>query len=488
MRHTGPTAPANPQPLDTWLSTALADARFNAHPGRSYVVVDGTARATWSPPSANGQTANVNIQEANGWLYNGVIYLVVNEGGVGVLYTLSDPRGPALRRGVVIGSGNGGEAVGCIHPSLQTDGTTIYVMYIPTTGATAIKGCTATMAGVETAVAGGNVSACFGGVATLLSKAGGVLPGLTQLGNYSPFKLLDGTWRMIFEGTFTGVDSWQNAIADAATPLGSYTMRMGVLQSLQPGLAFGVSRDRPVPPTVSTQTFQMDPYRSTASCGPIVRENGQLVMLYHAGPYGSSDGGPQSDLYRAISADDGLSWTVDLWGYPISHRNDHRYQKDQKADVFPLNVNGVWWAFYTAAENPASKFIIMAEPLSPTERIWDGYGWVDVDQHGPALFQRSMIRRGRTTTASDEPLAFDIIPVDPANTTNFAWALPRGFVTSRIGVANISTGTGTILPSANGSDTALSTAGAAVINPGQIAYFECHYQTSGGACSWSRHG
>jgi hypothetical protein len=377
--------------------------------------------------------------------------------------------------------------VGCIHPSLGVDGGDLYIFYVATMAATVVKSAKATMAAVEAGVNAGNLTSVFGNVTTVLSKAGGVLPGLTQLGNFSSWKHTDGTWRLIVEGTFTNADSWQSCIAECATPQGTYTVRGGVMQSLQPALAFGASADIPVPPTRSAQTFQMDPYRSTASCGPVVYENGQLTMLYHAGPFGANDGGPQTDLYRATSSDGGLTWSVDLWGYPICARKDHRYGGDQLADVFPLNVNGVWWAFYTGAKNPENKFVMLAEPLSPTARIYDGYGWVDIDQHGPALFQRSMIRRGRTTTPSDEPLPFDIIPVDPANTANFAWVLPRGYVGARIGVANISTGTGTILPSAGAGDTTLTTAGAAVINPGMVAYFECHFSGGTGAV-WSRHG
>lgn len=456
----GPTPPSASGPSVVWLDSSLAGSRFPAHPGRTRVVVDAGAAAP--------------VQEPNAWYYNGVVYLLVNQAGASRLYTAPNPAGPYTDRGTVLGGGVGGEPASVVHPSLYVEDGNLYLYYITATSGLTVRCASATMAGFAA-----NPLTAFGGVVNVFSKAGGVVPGLSQFGNFSMAKL-NGIYNLFIEWQGTGSDSWQTGLATANTPTGTFVTRSGVLGSLNPAFSFGATPLTDTPANHSS--LQLLQARSTGSMGPVFLENGVYTTIYHAGPVGAADGGPQTDLYRAQSVDL-LNWSVDLGGWPVHPRQDTRFEIDQLADPYPLNVNGVWWCFYTAACNPPNRFVMKACPLSPTMKISDGSNWIEIDQNPPPMQQRGLIRRARTNDASAPILPFELVPVDPANTAAFAQSLPRGGVGMRVAVANISTGTGTIQVSASGTDAILGAN--PVIDPGRKVEFECVYQ-NGTNASWVR--
>lgn len=456
----GPIPPAASGPSVVWLDSSLAGSRFPAHPGRTRVIVD----AGTSTP----------VQEPNAWYYNGVIYLLVNQAGASRLYTATNPAGPYTNRGTVLGGGVGGEAASVVHPSLYVEGENLYLYYITSTSGLTVRCASATMAAFAA-----NPATAWSGVVNVFSKAGGVVPGLTQFGNFSMAKA-NGVYNLFIEWQGTGSDSWQTGLASASAPTGTFVTRAGVLGSLDPLFTFGTT------PTIDTpanhSSLQMLHARSGGSIGPLIYENGLWTTVYHSGPVGATDGGPQSDIYRATSPDL-INWEVDLQGWAAHPRQDTRFEIDQLADPFPLNINGVWWCFYTAACNPPNRFVVKACPLSPTMRISDGSNWVAIDQDPAPMQQRGLIRRARNNDTSAPIMPFELVPVDPANTAAFAQSLPRGGVGMRVAVANISTGTGTIQVSASGTDAILGANPA--IDPGRKVEFECVYQ-NGGNASWVR--
>lgn len=449
-----PEMPAEFGPKTLWVDTSLSGSRFPAHPGRTYVVSDGGA--------------GVPTQEPNVYVYNGVIYLLVNRSGNLWLLTATNPRGPWSAPVQVMGGGIGGEASGVIHPSLFVEDNKIWVYYIVTTVATAVKVATATMAAVAA-----TPTTAFGGQATVFQKAGGVVPGLSQFGNFAAIKI-GSTYRLYIEAQGTNTDSWQTFAAECATPNGTFVGRCGILASLDPAATFGVSRDQPWP--ANSSSLQFLGYRSTWSAAPIFYEAGQYVTLYHAGPYGSNDGGPQSDLYRATSPD-GLNWSIDLWSYPFASRQDHRFELDQLADPYPVNIGGIWWLFYTAANNPNNRFVVKACPLSPTMTMSDGYGTIELDQTPPPVVQRGLIRRARVNDNTTALQPFDDFVFDPGAGTS-ALVLPSLGVGGRIAVQNISaTSTGCLSLTAPAGNTLLGSS-PFYIPAGQRVEFTVNYELS----------
>lgn len=447
---TGPVQPLNPKPQDIWIDTSLAGSRFPAHPGRTSVVFDAGA--------------GLALQEPNLFInpVDGLLYCFVNYSGNGRLYRAADPRGPWTALGLVLGGGVGGEALGCIHPSVYVEGNNVYVFYITSGSATTVKVAQATMAALAA-----TPTAAFGGQATVYSKAGGTVPGLAQFGNFSVVKLPSGVYRLYIEATGTNSDSWQTMAAECATINGTYVMRTGVLTSLIPQPVF---EQGPGEVPVSASNFTVAQYQGMGQTGPIFWENGQYVQIYHAGP----DLALPTDLYRATSPD-GLTWTIDLWGYAAYDRSDSRWELDQVADPYPVNFNGVWWCFWTAAVNAGTnngRWVVKAAPLSPTMRMWDGGGWVPLDQDAPPKRWRGFFTRTRTVDSPTPVRPFDIDLCDPSGTANFARVLPPAGPGVRVMAANMSTTTGTLAYSADTNDTIVG-GGPVIVAPGEVVWFEC---------------
>jgi hypothetical protein len=56
------------------------------------------------------------------------------------------------------------------------------------------------------------------------------------------------------------------------------------------------------------------------------------------------------------------------------------YEVEQCADIEVLRApSGQAYAFWTAADNRTNTFRIMAAPLLPTRKMWDGYSWHNLD-------------------------------------------------------------------------------------------------------------
>lgn len=448
---TGAVQPVRPQATDLWVDSSLAGSRFPAHPGRTYIAIDGGA--------------GVAVQEPNVFVnpVDGLVYMLCNYGGNGRLFRSSGPRGPWTSLGNVIGGGVGGEAAGVIHPSVYIEGSTLYVFYITASGATIVKVASATLAALSA-----TPTTAFGGQATVYSKAGGTVPGLNSFGNFSMVKLPSGTYRLYIEATGTSSDSWQTMTAECATINGTYVMSSGVLTSMIPQWVFENTPLTPGP--VSASNFTVAQYSGMSQCGPIFFENGQYVQIYHSGP----DLALPTDIYRATSPD-GLTWTIDLWGYAAYDRSDQRWELDQVADPYPVNINGVWWCFWTAATNAGTnngRWVIKGAPLSPTMRMYDGSGWVPLDQDGPPKRWRGFFTRTRTVDSATPIRPFDVDICDPSGTSNFARTLPPASCGVRVMAANMSSTTGTLAYSPDTNDSIVG-GSPVIVAPGEVVWFEC---------------
>jgi hypothetical protein len=466
--HIGPTPPSDVSGKTAWLSTALANARCPDHPGQSYVVYD----------------SGTSVQEPGAWYYNGRWYLLVNSSNLRLLWA-TDPRGPWTNMGVVLGIASTADTAGVVHPSVFVDGDNLYVYYVNTAGSTFARVASSTLARMESVALGTTpLVSAFTAAVTILTKAGNVLPNLALFGNFSVAKI-GGEYILYYEATLgSGGDSWITSTAACATPTGTFVTRAGPLSSMNPLLTFGTSRDFPAPPAAAIVSGTLAGFNAAYSVGPIFSENGRLVQIYHAGPIGPGEGFSNTELYRASSPDnDGLTWTVDNWGYPLWTRRDNRYEGDQTADPFPAQgPNGIWWLFYAAASNPDGRFVIKAMPLSPTMMMHDGSGWVEVDQTGGAgNAARGLMQRARYPTTGYPIYPFDDVPIDPGATANFAVTLPTAFYGNEVQLSNVATtgtyassqtvNTGTIAVSARAGDTIYGAN--AAITPGQTVRYVC---------------
>ena len=216
------------------------------------------------------------------------------------------------------------------------------------------------------------------------------------------------------------------------------------------------------------------------------------MAIFH-GSEASYGGLAPSEIYRAFSQDNGLTWTTDNGGYPVYCRKHHQYELDQVADPCAVWINGVWWCFWTAADNNKNKFYVRGAPLAPTMKIWDGFGWAPVDQlgGGPLLAaSREFVPRGRygagiagSGSGGTTPpvFAFDDLPVDAGTTANAPVTLPSAAAGTAVRVHNITTGSGTVAVVAGSGDTIAATNGA--LTKGQTATFYC--RATG---AWCREG
>jgi hypothetical protein len=465
-RYIGISSPSEAGPQTEWIDTSLAGSRFPGHPGRSWVIADLGS-------SAPSQEPNLVVNPVDG-----KVYLFCNQGGNLVLYTTTNPNDPTGRSwtkiGIVMGSGVGGEAQSVIHPGKLVEGNTLYIYYCPTSGTTTVKVASATMAALAA-----NPLTAFGGQATVFSKAGGVVPGLTQFGNFMCIKI-GSTYRLYIEGQGTNTDSWQTMCAECATPTGTFVSRTGILASLDPALVFGTNKDNPVPTNISS--LQMYNFRSYSSCGPIVFENGQYVMLVHAGPFGSAEGAPQSDIYKAFSPD-GIDFYIDLQAYPCYSRMDHRWELDQVADIEVVDLTGYgdWLAVWTAANNNTgnSRFLLKSCMLSPTAKKWNGFGWTIIDQDAPPTLQRQLIRVPNMNDSATVIKPFDDFTFNAGAGTS-TLILPSMGVGVRCAVSNNSTtATGCVALTCPAGNAFVNGATTFYIPYGQRVEFNVAYELSG---------
>lgn len=405
-------------------------------------------------------------QEPNVWTYGGYVWMLTSGQQ---LWRATDPRGPWTGLGYVLGNGQGGESVFAAHAGLYIEGTTLYLTYHP-------------MGTGNLALATADMSAptVWTKYGTLLPNAAGLPSGVSvdSQGNSTMIKY-QGRYLLFYEAIY-GTNSWQTAMFSASSPFGPWKMEAAPLRTLNAWMAL---RTNPGTETI-TAPANVDPegYMSTCSVGPIIEENGQLTMLYHS--QGISVGGTTaSEIYRAASTDGGFTWTVDNGGWPLYRRSHPMYEIDQVADPSVCNFGGVWWAFWTGANNNDGKFYVRCAPLSPTMLMWDGYGWAPVDQVGGyGDSHRGLLTRSRYAVGSGSPIFhFDDVPVDPGATAAFALTLPAAALGSEVRVHNISTSTGTVAPAAKAGDTILGSNPA--ITAGQAAHYFCRRQNY-----WTRQG
>lgn len=450
----GPETPPPTANNLVWVSTALADARFPQHPGDTQVVLDGGTSTA--------------MQEPNVWTYQNAAYILVNYGGAQFVFRkfygpdkpLDDPSVPWTNLGQVLGNGFGGEASPAVHAGLYVEGTDLYAFYVNSNSSST------TLFVARSNMATPTVWAKLGAV---LTKTGGVLNGLSGFGNSAVFKDTNGVYTLLFEGLFgSASDGWLTGMAECASISGTYTVVAGNLPSLSKAQVYGTTLAAPYP--VPTNGF-LEGQRAFYSCGPVVYENGQYVQLFHGGEVSSGDTTPQSEIYRATSKNKYL-WQVDLYGYPVHRRNDHRWEIDQCADIFPVNIDGVWWGFWTAASNQNGRFVVKMAPLSPTTKVYSGGVWVALHQQGGDGSSTRGLRERTRYAISGQPLyPFDDVAIDPGTTVGFGVVLPYASKGCEVRMANTAAATGTIAVTAQSGDTILGVN--AAITVGQLVTYKC---------------
>lgn len=482
--HVSARPPSDAGANTMWLSQALADARYPDHPGQTFVLYDGGAAAP--------------AQEPNGWYYNGRDYVTCNSGGGQTLLVTpnGDYEGDWTKVGVILGVSGTQDTAGCTHPSLRIDrngpplpagkgdlGGTLYLYYINGANGTTVKCATTTMAMIEQVYLGTlPIANAYISVTSVLTKSATVLPNLSQFGNFGGIQRPDGTSNLWYEATLgSGTDSWVSSLAVGPTPNGAFATRGGPMGTLQPLMTFGFSRNFP---TLTGGTTNVTGFQSSYSIGQPYEENGQYVNIYHSGGFGSGDGSPFTEIYRAFSpVGDGQNWKVDNGGYPIYSRRDNRYEGDQVADPAQYQrPYGTWLALWTAASNPDARFVIKAAPLSPTLKIWNANHWVNVDQLGGAgNARRGLMQRGRMAASGFQIYNYDDCPIDPGATANFPVALPTAFAGNECLLHNVATtgtygtsttiNTGTVLPTLRVGDAFFGTHRPML--PGEVRYYFC---------------
>ncbi|UVF60994.1 glycoside hydrolase [Arthrobacter phage Gorpy] len=337
-----PTAPASPVVGQEWLSSAMADLRVSPNPVDRKVIT-----------TVGGADGDAN-QEACVWT-DATKFNMLYTAGNGLWYQscplTSDPTVLANwtknTAGTVIGSGNGVAQIN--HASVydpnpgQTTGL-VYCFGNDQTGKT-IKVYTASKSAPT--------------VWTMVGQSHAIadMPaGAMNFGNTYVVQDLDGTYVMFIEFQDSAT-RWQLAQSRSSSLTGAFTRLTGTMTSLYPTAKW-----------------------SMAGGAWVVRENGQWVMVYHAG-YGAFGNLP-TEIFRATAPTLGSdNWTV-LDGGKQFIRRAGKYEIDQTADFEAVRApNGQVYAFWTGLDNRVPmRARVVVSPLMPTRKRWDGSVWQPLDR------------------------------------------------------------------------------------------------------------
>lgn len=207
--------------------------------------------------------------------------------------TARSADGPWVKHGPIIGLGHGGWSGSAARSSVLRDRGLLYVYF--------------------TEPEGSALHVAVGPDIAHLRLAGPVLTGYRVV-NTSVVRD-GGRFRLLFEANVGGFTHWLTGLADAASPLGPFTVRVFPLRSLQ------LSPD------------------GTAGGPDLHRAAGRWVLLYHAVRHGTLP----SDVYEATSTD-----LVHWSGRRMVVGRPHIAGVDQTAD--PVRVGGR--VFFSVVDNP----------------------------------------------------------------------------------------------------------------------------------------
>ncbi|MDQ0030171.1 hypothetical protein [Arthrobacter bambusae] len=337
-----PTAPPNPVVGQTWLSSAMADLRVSPNPVDRKVIT-----------TVGGSDGDAN-QEASTWT-DATNFNMLYTAGNGLWYQscplTADPTVLAnwtkYTTGPVVGSGNGVAQIN--HASV----------YDPNPGQTAgLVYCFGNdQAGNTIKVYTANKSAPTVWTMVGQSHALADMPtGAQHFGNTFVVQDTDGTYVMFIEYQDSAT-RWQIAQSRSSSLTGAFTRLIGGMTSIYPSAQWSMAG------------------------GPwVIRENGAWTLIYHGG-YGSFGNLP-TEIFRATAPTLGSdNWTVLDQGKQFIRRSG-KYEIDQTADFEAVHApNGQVYAFFTGLDNRSPlRARILATPLMPTRKRWDGSVWQPVDR------------------------------------------------------------------------------------------------------------
>lgn len=412
----GPTPPANPTADSLWLSTALKDLRVSG---------SATDRRTILRSGLSWE-ANAT-QEPSVFFYNGYWHMLYTGGTnpaayIGYAYAERPWDTWTKAATQVIGGGQGGLAGGIAHGSVYIEGGFVYF-----TGARLADNIFAMYRAPLSDFRGPNGAApAFSYVADLL----GLPASTTQLGNCYIMRDPDSTGYLMFmEALYQ--NNWQSGYATCPTLTGSYTMVQFPLPSLTP----------------------IDPNGFIG--GPsIYYENGEYVNFVHGGAIGN--GTLPTEGYRATSFDR-VNWSIDYGGRPYIKRATPD-EIDQVADLQPaVDDNGNWWMFWSGCSNRNSTFTILAAPMQPTLKRWDGKAWCDVLAIPAGTAETDYRYPPVVVTANYQARDKDDLVVIPSS-ASINITLPAASVDSRVRITHAGTNsayTVSLIAGASPADTVL---------------------------------
>lgn len=364
--NTPPGVTADMSPL--WLSNALSDITISDLPEDRFTIIT---------PTLAGE--NNVTQEPSVWRHAGKWHMLY-AGVSTVWYASADqPQGPWTKFGTpVLGTGGLAENGGAVeHGAIYLEGDYVYYTY---RFGSAFKIARALL----------TTPTAFSVLGTLFSFPSGMTIG----GNTWLIKK-EAVYHLFFEcqwktGNGSNIPGWQTGIAVSDSLVGPYEITAYPLTSL----------------------YTINGTRKAAGGPNIIAENGKFYNFYHSIDESFS---LPTDGWRAVSDD------LHLW-YPDSRPFIGRLKSneiDQVADVtLCQSETGVWWAFWTAAQNNTLVFNINCAPCKPALKMFDGHSWVDVGKsHVPFGTERPMLYFEAPTTTYSMGYFEDIIAGKGANYT-----------------------------------------------------------------------
>lgn len=290
-------------------------------------------------------------QESSIWYANGRYNLIfTGAGALQYTYCLA-ANDPCVAASwsvpvAVIGGGAGGFAGSPARSGLLVDGATLYVYFLDMSNQTDVYVATAALATPTSFTTVGIVRSYVAGSA--------------YTGNIIVVK--DGaTYRMFLEAVL-GVDyvgggsivsgAFVTGLHSSATPTGTFTQDISVLQTLR------VGREG----------------KGSASGMWIGKEGATWVAYYHGQAWAP---GAPDQLYRATTTNLATdSWTVDSGGSPPFMRRVHRAERDQVSDPFLVqSPGGTWYMTWEGYDNTTAKASLFCAALQPALKQWDGNRW-----------------------------------------------------------------------------------------------------------------
>lgn len=337
-----PVAPVNPVVGQEWLSSAMVDLRVSPNP------VDRKVITTVAAPDGDAN------QEACVWTdatHFRMMYVAGNGLWLQSCPITSDPTVLANwtkhTASAVVGSGNGVTQINHASVYDPNPGLTTGLVYCfgnDQLGKT-IKVYTANKSDPT--------------VWTMVAQSHAIadMPaGALNFGNTYVVKDTDDTYIMFIEFQDSAT-RWQLAQSRSSTLTGTFTRLTNTMTSVYPSAQW-----------------------SMAGGAWVVRENGQWVLIYHAG-YGSFGNLP-TEIFRATAPTLGSdNWTV-LDGGKQFIRRAGKYEIDQTADFEAVRApNGQVYAFWTGLDNRSPmRARVVVSPLMPTRKRWDGSVWQPIDR------------------------------------------------------------------------------------------------------------